>query len=166
MPADRLTRQEASVEKPIIIVGTGRCGSTAFHRVLASHAGTAWFSRACDARPHDPRANRRAMQILDLSLPARYLRKLIYPVEAYRFWDHHSPGFSEPCRDLLKEDVTPRSRRAVRRAMAQMLTPRRNRLIAKTTGWPRIGSLKEIFPDARFVPYTVTAGQWRTLVWP
>jgi hypothetical protein len=91
------------------------------------------------------------MQILDLPLPGGYLRKLIYPVEAYRFWEYHCPGFGEPCRDLLKEDVTPRSRRVVRSVMAQMLTSRRDRLIVKITGWPRIGFLKEIFPDSRFI---------------
>jgi hypothetical protein len=91
------------------------------------------------------------MQILDLPLAGGHLRKLIYPVEAYRFWDHHCPGFGEPCRDLLEEDVTPRSRRVVRYVMAQMLTPRRNRLLVKITGWPRIGFLREIFPDSRFI---------------
>jgi hypothetical protein len=91
------------------------------------------------------------MQVLDLPLPVRYLRKLIYPVEAYRFWEHYCPGFSEPCRDLRKEDVMPGSRQAVRRVLAQMLTPRRKRLIAKITGWPRIGFLKGLFPDAKFI---------------
>lgn len=151
MPADRLTDQQPRVEAPIFIVGTGRCGSTALHRALANHAETAWLSRVCDARPHDPRANRWALRLLDLPLPGGYLRKLIYPVEAYRFWDHHCPGFGEPCRDLCKEDVTPRSRRVVRHIMAQMLTPRRTRLLAKITGWPRIGFLREIFPDSRFI---------------
>ena len=30
--------------KPIIIVGTGRCGSTVFHRLLAKHPGVMWLS--------------------------------------------------------------------------------------------------------------------------
>ena len=33
----------------------------------------------------------------------------------------------------------------------QMLTPKRNRLLIKITGWSRIGFLDEIFPDARFI---------------
>jgi len=32
-----------------------------------------------------------------------------------------------------------------------MLTDRRSRLLIKLTGWPRIGFLNEIFPDAKFV---------------
>lgn len=151
MAAEDLAPQELSVEKPIFIVGTGRCGSTALHRALSGHEGTAWLTAQCDRRPLDPRANRWALRILDLPLPGDLLRKLIYPVEAYRFWDHHCPGFGKPCRDLLKEDVTLATKRAVRRVMAQMLTAKRRRLLVKITGWPRTGFLREIFPDARFV---------------
>jgi hypothetical protein len=91
------------------------------------------------------------MHALDLPLLSRYLRKPIYPVEAYLFWDYYCPGFSEPYRDLLKQDVTPRVKQTVRSVMAQMLTHKRRRLLIKITGWPRIGFLKEIFPDARFI---------------
>ena len=139
------------VDRPIFIVGTGRCGSTIFHQVLSHHPHVAWLSRWCETKPHNPRANWRAMRVLDLPLPAHYLRKLIYPVEAYSFWDYYYPGFSQPCRDLLKEDVTPKVKKVVRGVMAQMLTQKRRRLLIKITGWPRISFLKEIFPDARFV---------------
>jgi hypothetical protein len=139
------------VINPIFVVGTGRCGSTVFHQVLSHHAHVAWLSRACVTKPHNPRANRRNIRVLDLPLPSRYLRKLIYPVEAYRFWEYYCPGFTEPCRDLLKEDVTPKVKKTVRSVMAQMLTHKRGRLLIKITGWPRIGFLKEIFPDARFI---------------
>jgi len=138
-------------EKPIFIVGTGRCGSTIFHQVFSYHANVAWLSRVCETEPRNLKANQRAMQLLDLPLPSRFVRKLIYPVEAYEFWDHLCPGFSEPCRDLLGEDVTPRVKSAVRDVMGHMLTQRRRRLLIKITGWPRIGFLKEIFPDAKFI---------------
>jgi len=141
----------SDVEKPLFIVGTGRCGSTVFHQVLSHHANVAWLSRVCDTKPHKPEANRLAMQALDLPLPSRYLRKLVYPVEAYRFWEYYCPGFREPCRDLLREDATPRVKKVVQNVMAQMLTQKRRRLLVKITGWPRIGFLKEIFPDARFI---------------
>jgi hypothetical protein len=35
--------------------------------------------------------------------------------------------------------------------MAELFTPRRRRLLHKITGWPRIGFLRELFPDARFI---------------
>jgi len=139
------------VEKPIFIVGTGRCGSTVFHQLLSHHPHVAWLSRVCETRPHRPQANQRAMQILDVPLVSRYARKLIYPVEAYPFWERYCPGFTEPCRDLRQEDVTPGSKKAVRKVMAQILTRKRQRLLIKITGWPRIGFLKEIFPDAKFI---------------
>lgn len=139
------------VEKPIFITGTGRCGSTIFHQILSHHPHVAWLSPVCSKRPYKPQANRRAMQILDLPLPSRYLRKLIYPVEAYPFWEYYCPGFTEPCRDLRATDATPRVKKVIRRVVAQMLTGKRQRLLIKITGWPRIGFLKEIFPDARFV---------------
>jgi hypothetical protein len=92
-----------------------------------------------------------AMRLLDSPLPERYVRKLIYPVEAYDFWDYHCMGFSEPCRDLVKEDVTPRTKKHVNKIMSSMLTAKRSRLMVKITGWPRIGFLKEMFPDAKFI---------------
>jgi hypothetical protein len=35
--------------------------------------------------------------------------------------------------------------------MGAMLTRSRNRLLLKITGWPRIGFLKALFPDAKFI---------------
>ena len=90
--------------------GKGKCGSIALHRVFADHPETAWLSRVCETWPRDPRANRWGLQILDLPLVRRHLRKLIYLVKAYRLWDHACAGFGEPERDLLKEDVSPGSR--------------------------------------------------------
>jgi omega-hydroxy-beta-dihydromenaquinone-9 sulfotransferase len=75
----------------------------------------------------------------------------IQPGECYRFWDRHAYGFSEPCRDLVSTDVTARVRKQVRAAFEPMLTPSRDRLLIKITGWPRIGFLNEIFEDAKFI---------------
>jgi hypothetical protein len=37
------------------------------------------------------------------------------------------------------------------RALSQTFTGKRNRLLIKITGWPRLGYLQEIFPDAKFI---------------
>ncbi|MDM8530382.1 sulfotransferase [Anaerolineales bacterium HSG25] len=137
--------------KPIFIVGTGRCGSTIFHQIFAHHPQVAWLTRYCDLYPHRPHRNYIAMRLLDLPLPSRYVRKLIYPTEAYNFWDYHCMGFSEPFRDLVKEDVTVKTKQHVNKIMAAMLTEKRNRLLIKITGWPRLSFLKEIFPEAKFI---------------
>lgn len=139
------------VKKPLFIVGTGRCGSTIFHCAFSRHPQVAWLSRVCVKRPHDPRVNRWIMQALDLPILSRYLLNRHYPVEGYQFWNTYCPGFGRPCRDLLKEDVTPRIKDALRSALAQVLTRKRQRLLIKITGWPRMGFLKEVFPDARFI---------------
>lgn len=137
--------------KPIIIVGTGRCGSTMFHRLLAAHPGVMWLSGLCDRYPTRPAWNRRVVEAMGNPLVRRFLGNRIQPGECYRFWDKHAYGFSEPCRDLLATDVSVRVKKQVRGATQAMLTPARNRLLIKITGWPRIGYLNEIFEDARFV---------------
>jgi omega-hydroxy-beta-dihydromenaquinone-9 sulfotransferase len=144
MPMTRLTQ-------PIIIVGTGRCGSTVLHRVLARHPRAMWLSGFCDRYPARPVWNRYAVTAVSNPLFSRVLGGRIQPGECYRFWDKHAYGFSEPCRDLVRADVTPRVRKQVRAAFEAMLTSRRNRMLIKITGWPRIGYLSEIFEDAKFI---------------
>ena len=139
------------ITKPIIIVGTGRCGSTVFHRLLAKHAEVMWLSGFCDRYPTRPEINRRAVTAMGNPLLYRLIGWKIRPGECYRFWDRHAYGFAEPCRDLLRTDVTTRVKQQVRAAMGAMLTPARHRLLIKITGWPRLGYLNEIFEDAKFI---------------
>jgi hypothetical protein len=137
--------------KPIIIVGTGRCGSTVFHRLLAKHPNVMWLSGFCDRYPTRPDWNRRAVTAMGNPVLRRLLGRRIQPGECYHFWDKYAYGFSEPCRDLVRSDVTVRVRNQVLAAMGSMLTPARHRLLLKITGWPRLGYLDEMFEDARFV---------------
>lgn len=139
------------ITKPLIIVGTGRCGSTVFHRLLAKHPQLMWLSGLCDRYPTRPAWNRRAVAAMRNPMLRRILGGRIQPSECYRFWDQHAYGFSEPCRDLVRTDVTARVKKQVRAAIEPMLTPACSRLLVKITGWPRIGFLDEIFEDARFV---------------
>jgi hypothetical protein len=140
-----------TITKPIIIVGTGRCGSTIFHRLLAKHPETMWLSGFCDRYPARPDLNRRAVTATGNPLLRRLFGWKIQPSECYYFWDHYAYGFAEPCRDLVRTDVTARVKQQVRAAMGGMLTPARHRLLLKITGWPRLGYLNEIFEDARFI---------------
>jgi hypothetical protein len=140
-----------NITKPIFIVGTGRCGSTVFHRLLARHPRAMWLSGFTYQYPDKPWLNRWAVQAMGNPLLRRLFGEKIRPGENYRFWDRHAYGFSEPCRDLLRTDVSARVKKQVRRALEPMLTPKRDRLLVKITGWPRIGFLNEIFEDAKFI---------------
>ena len=157
------------VKNPLFITGTGRCGSTIFHRILSYHPSTAWLSRLCDWYPSKPEINRVALRLIDTPLLARYFRKLVYPGEWYTFWDYHCNGFSEPCRNLHREDVSCKTKKTVRNVMSRMLSSRRHRLLAKVTGWPRMGFLKEIFPDAKFIHVyrdgRAVANSWLNVSW-
>ena len=140
------------IAKPIILVGTGRCGSTVFHRLLATHPGLMWLSGFAYQFPSRPHWNRRAVEAMGSPLMRRLLGSWVRANEQYRFWDLYTHGcFSEPCRDLVRGDVTARMKKQLLGAFDAMLTARRDRLLIKITGWPRIGFLDEVFEDARFV---------------
>jgi hypothetical protein len=88
---------------------------------------------------------------MDLPLLGFLASRKFRPAEQWRFWEHHARGFSEPCRDLRRDDVRPVEARRVANTLAELVTRKRNRLLIKLTGWPRIGYLSEIFPDALFI---------------
>ena len=140
-----------TITKPIIVVGTGRCGSAVFHRLLATHPQLMWLSGFSLKYPTKPTWNKWAVEAMGNPLLRRLFGERIRPGECYRFWDTYAYGFSEPCRDLVRTDVTARVKKRVRGAIQPMLTPARNRFLAKITGWPRIGFLNEIFEDAKFI---------------
>jgi hypothetical protein len=140
-----------NISRPIIIVGSGRCGSTVFHQLLATHPQLMWLSNLSDYFPRKPAWNRWAVSAMGNPVLRRILGERIQPGECYHFWDAHTYGFSEPCRDLVPSDLTARMKKQVRAALEPMLTGKRNRLLLKITGWPRIGFLSEIFEDARFI---------------
>lgn len=138
-----------SAEPPVIIFGTGRCGSSLLHEVLSGHPRLAWLSQVAERRPARPGWNALALRSLELPLVGRLMEEVLDPSEAYPFWERVAPGFSEPCRDLRGDDVTGPVKERVRRELARMLGGRRNRLLLKVTGWPRVGWFHEVFPDAR-----------------
>jgi hypothetical protein len=141
------------VDKPIIIVGTGRCGSTLLHRVLARHDDVGWLSTFNEVLP-----GQTWLSVFSTAyrwpLPARvrHLKGFPKPYEAYRFWEHYLPGFSRRDRPLTAEDVLPPAIPPVRRATERILAAQRKpRLLVKITGWSRIAYFDRIYPDAVFV---------------
>jgi len=136
---------------PLFIIGVGRSGSSVFHRLLCRHPHVVWLSRVLETWPNAVRTNRTVMRALDTPLVRHGLSRMIDPGECYDFWEQLVPGFTSPCRDLVASDVQNDARARVRRALGYVPTKRRPQLVAKVTGWPRLGFLREIFPDARFI---------------
>ena len=139
------------VIKPIFIIGTGRCGSTIFQDIFAHHPQVAWLSRLVDIFPKNPQFNRWFMRFIDAPIFGDYFIKKIKPGERYKFWEYYCKGFRGPFRDLEDTDVTNNTKSRILKVMNTILTKKRNRLLFKITGWPRIKFLKEIFPDAKFI---------------
>lgn len=151
MNSNPISKNQQIINKPIFIVGAGRSGSTAFHEIFCSHPQVAWLSSLCNKYRDNPSRNRLLMTLIDYPLVKAFLLKRTHPSECYDFWEHLCKGFRHPCRDLVSEDVTFKNKSRIYRAMSEMLTPKRNRLLIKITGWPRIGFLLEIFRDAKFI---------------
>lgn len=138
-------------EPPVIIFGTGRCGSSLLHEVLSGHPRLAWLSQVAGRRPARPAWNALALRSLQIPLVGRLMEEVLDPSEAYAFWERIAPGFSEPCRDLRGDDVTGPVKERTRRELERMLVGGRDRLLLKVTGWPRLGWFHEVFPDARYL---------------
>ncbi|WP_181871191.1 sulfotransferase family protein [Sphaerisporangium album] len=138
------------------VIGTGRCGSTLVHEVLARHPEVGFVSNLDDRYARCPGWVRRNSGAIYRRVPPRLTAKgrLRYaPSEAYSALAREvSPLLVDPFRDLLASDVTPWLARRTRaffesRAEAEGAPA----YLHKFTGWPRTGFLREIFPGTRFV---------------
>lgn len=137
------------------VLGTGRCGSTLVHEVLARHPDVGFLSNLEDRFRVPPGWGRWNGPVYR-SLPASFTRKgrmRFAPSEGYRAFDREiSPAFSSPHRDLIAADATPWLSERTFRFFDQRARAQRGPLfLHKLTGWPRVGFLHAVFPNARFV---------------
>jgi hypothetical protein len=140
-----------ALDRPIIVFGTGRSGTSIFHLMFCRHPHVTYLTDRLTRQPHKPGVNRTLMSWLDVPGLGGLVRLFARPEECYSFWEMHSPGFRRPFRDLGPDDVTPRAMDRLPAAFASVGTQRRGRLLLKITGWPRLGFLARVFPDARFI---------------
>lgn len=136
---------------PLFIIGTGRCGSTVFHDLLAYHPDVSWFTRLVNKYPKKPRYNSMLLGLAGLPGAGSLVRKNVSPVEGYPFWEHHFHGFAAPCRDLTADDAYPYAIASIQKMARACVTPSRPTLLLKITGWPRLGFLHAVFPNAKFI---------------
>ena len=138
---------------PIIVVGTGRCGSTMLHRLLALHDELGWLSTFNEVLPTQTWLSAFS-RLYRWPLPARAkeLKAFPKPFEAYRFWEHYLPGFSRRDRPQTADDVPEAGIAPIRRATGRILRFQgRSRLLVKVTGWSRIAYFDRIYPEASFI---------------
>jgi hypothetical protein len=149
------------------VIGTGRCGSTMVHEVLARHPAIGFVSNLEDKLPAlglrgrwnnvllrraAPR-DRRFGPFQDRPQLIERGRLRVAPSEGWQLLERQvSPILVTPYRDLLASDVTPwletRLRRFFERRMAAQGRPV---FLHHVTGWPRARLLHAVFPEARFI---------------
>ena len=153
------------------ILGTGRCGSTLVHEILARHPDTGFVTNLDDLGV--ARTTQRQVQLWR-RMPSAVSEKgrvRFAPSEAYRVLGKEvSPALVDPAADLTAADVTP----WLARRLTAFVEERQERLglplfLHKLTGWPRAGLLAEVFPTARFVHIVrdgrAVANSWLQMDW-
>lgn len=146
-----------AVDRPIFLIGTGRCGSSLLLRLLGYHPELAWMSHATSYLPGGAAwaALSRIHRLPGMSslLPAAEGRRYIpQPTEHYRLLNQATDhAFTQP-RPLTEADVTPEAAHNLRALVARHQRAQgTTRFVMKHTGFPRIRYLRAIFPDALFV---------------
>ena len=152
------------LDRPVIFIGPGRSGSTIISEIILAHESLAWPSNYQEYFPASGLINL-IRPVFDNGLwrikgekgqlnQVRFLNNLLpRPAEAFPFWEHitrpeidFSRGF------LLGETATAEEAQRIRKIFSRMVSWQgKQRLSMKITGPGRIGYLKSLFPDARFV---------------
>lgn len=157
----------------VFVIGTGRCGSTLIHEIIARHHRVGFVSNIDDRLARFDLKGR-FNRALYRGIPPRLTEKgraRYAPSEAYRLFDRQiSPVFSTPPRDLLAEDVTPwldsRFRAFFTKRVEAQGVPV---FLHKYTGWPRARFVNRIIPEARFVNVIrdgrAVANSWLQMPW-
>jgi len=155
------------------VLGTGRCGSTLVHEVLARHPGIGFLTNVEDRLAVPAWTGRWNSQAFR-HVPDRFTQKgrlRFAPSEGYRLLAREvSPLLVDPCRDLLAADVTPRLAERFRGAFeSRARAQHRHLFVHKFTGWPRAAFLETVFPGSRFVHVVrdgrAVANSWLQMEW-
>lgn len=158
----------------VFVLGTGRCGSTLVHEIMARHRDAGFVSNVDDNLPGRDLAGRWNSALyrrtpLATTTKGRLLRYA--PSEAYRLLDEQvSPLISTPFRDLTADDVTPWLERRFREFFERRASSQNSPIfVHKFTGWPRAEFILRILPEARFVHVIrdgrAVANSWIQMPW-
>jgi len=160
------------LDKPIIIIGSGRSGTTIMSEIIFQHEDLAWHSNWQEIIVFTPIINllrglfdnklwrfKKFYKYVGVSKNTRQKNQskvdlvLFNPIERYNFWEHitgkridFSRGF------LMNEKAMPDEINRIRSFLnKQVKYQRKKRLIMKFTGPARLEYLTSIFPDALIV---------------
>ncbi len=142
-----------SFDKPIMIVCTGRSGSTVFYRIIARHRDVGWLSTLNQAFPSQTWlsvfSRLYPMRMFDAIREHRLFPK---PFSPYNFWEQFLPGITRHDRPLFPEDVPNESIEPLRQTIAKVLKlQNKKRFLMKVTGWSRMAYFARVFPDMHFI---------------
>lgn len=137
------------------ITGSGRCGSSLVHEVLARHPDIGFVSNVDDLVPLRGRSGSRNNTVYRHIPPSLTQKGRVRyaPSEGYRLLEREvSPLVVAPSRDLTASDVTPWLERRFRNFFeGRAASQGKPVFLHKFTGWPRVGFIQEIIPDCRFI---------------
>ncbi len=161
--SDFLSKNEELLEKPIIIFGSGRSGTTLISEIVFQHEDLAWHNNYQELFPTFAGINylrrffdNKMWRIIGMNTQnnksfTNYM--LFRPIERYDFWEAVTgPRIDFSRSFLLNEKATPEERNHIRTFFAKLIKyQKRKRLAVKITGPARMEYLMSIFPDAQFV---------------
>ncbi|MBV9042288.1 MAG: sulfotransferase [Acidimicrobiia bacterium] len=147
-------RTALSQQRYGFVLGTGRCGSTLVHELLARHPDVGFVTNVDDRI--GTAATGRVQAALYRRLPAAATQKgrlRLAPSEAYRALEREvSPLLAESARDLDAADAVPwlasRFETFFATRAAAFGAPL---FLHKFTGWPRARFIDRVLPGARYV---------------
>jgi hypothetical protein len=178
---DFLAQNENLLEKPIIIFGTGRSGTTVISELIFQHEDLAWHSNYQELFPKFAGINymrrlfdNKLWRIIGMNTQnnrtfSNYM--LFRPIERYDFWEAVTGERIDFSRNfLLNEKATDEEREKIRTFFAKIVKYQdRKRLAIKITGPARMEYLMSIFPDAQFVNImrdpVATVRSWMEIYW-
>ena len=155
------------------VLGTGRCGSTLIHEILARHPAVGFVSNVEDRVVLPPWAGRWNNAAFRRVPPAFTTKGRVRyaPSEGYRLLEREvSPLLAAPYRDLTADDVTPWLSGRLQRVLETRARLQGQPLfVHKFTGWPRAGFLDAVFPGSRYIHIIrdgrAVANSWLQMGW-
>jgi hypothetical protein len=159
--------------KTTFLVGTGRCGSTLLHEILAKHEEVSFFTNFEDKHQKLGFLGKwgGALYRNNHLAITKAGKKRFAPSEAYQLIARNvSPIYVRPYRDLTSTDLTPWMKERFYNYFNESYKKyNKPTFIHKYTGWSRIGFFSEIFPNAKFVHIVrdgrAVASSWLQMKW-